>query len=172
MTQEVFLAPQHDTSPQPNITLKKNVIVVEESGVLQYDSVRFTEQYAMEVQGNQVLVRVPRAEIQRIELVYGIGTERPGLTHFSGLALLFISIIPVLHFLFVMANGGRFPLIFVLAMGLAVPGVWAVKLSVQKRWVVVLHSSKGQRRMIFRTSTDEAVMGSFLDKVRSRFGYQ
>jgi hypothetical protein len=152
--------------------IEKNVTVSEKNNVLQYDSVVFTEQYAMEVQGSQVLVRVPRAEIQRIELVYDIGAERPFLTQFCGIVLLIISALPVFHFFSVIMNGGRFPLFFALATGFAVPGVWLVKLSVQKRWVALLDTHKGQRHLIFRTSNDEEAMESFISKVRSQFDYQ
>jgi len=145
----------------------------EHSDPLRFDTVSFSERGAFEIEGNRALVFVPRSEVQRLELAYASGAERPLVTGVAGAAVTLLSLVPgVLLIMAALHGGGAFPARWLLAGGFVVPGAWMLHLSVRKRWVVLVHTSRGIRRLIFQGATDRSAMEEFLGRARARFGYQ
>jgi hypothetical protein len=138
---------------------------------LQLDSVRFGLDGAAELDRGRALVFVPHEEITRIELMRAVGVNNPLLVGAAGILVVLISfLIPLLLVL----NGAlrfrigvrllSFPL-------LAIPGAALIRSATRKRWVVVVHTFRGQRRLIFQHIQDRAPIEQFLDDARARFGY-
>jgi hypothetical protein len=138
---------------------------------LEHDSVRLSELGAGEMDGNRPLVFVPRADITRIEVHHGCGAERPILMVALGLILIAIAAFSVLWLVMALLHGGIFYVRVIPAVALVIPGIWLIDLSLRKRWMLVVHTRRGTRKLLFKTSKDEPALHAFVSSARSRFGY-
>jgi hypothetical protein len=148
------------------------------ANVLRLDSVHFDEAGASEMDGRRALVFVPRTEIVEIELAHSTGVSNPWTVGIVGVAVLILSIgLPMLSLI---ASGGhmwtqrsaRWGVRVWSLLAFALPAVWMIKLAVRKHWVVVIHSPKVSRHLIFSNPPAPEVMHAFLKSVGVRFGYR
>jgi hypothetical protein len=51
-----------------------------------------------------------------------------------------------------------------------IPAVWLIELALKKRWFLLVHTRRDKRKLLFKTSRNEAELQEFVRSVRSRFG--
>lgn len=132
---------------------------------LRLDSVRFDELGAAEMDGRQAVVFVPRAEIVGIELAHTTAVSNPWTVGIVGIVVLAVSIgLPVFSLI---ASRGEFRNRAEMVWGIrvwylavfALPAFWMIKLAVQKRWVVVVHTSRSPRHLTFLNAPERDDVG-------------
>jgi hypothetical protein len=138
---------------------------------LQLESVRLSADGAAEMDGTRRLVFVPRAEIERLELRHGSGSERPIVTAVLGVALLVLSGVPIWMLMNALRGHGTFEIKFMTAVAFAIPALWLLDLSIRRRWMIVVHARKDTRKLVFHEMNDRVEIERFFTEARSRFGY-
>lgn len=139
---------------------------------LQLDSVRLSDKGASYIDGGRATLFIPRAEIVRLELVYGSAAERPIVTIIVALLLFGVAILPLWMLVNAIRFGLPFPIAKLLAtIALAIPAVWLLDLVFRRRWLLVVHMAHDRRKLAFRDTNDAAALQAFLDDARRRFGY-
>jgi len=142
-----------------------------EEQFVQLESVRVSPDGAAEMDGTRRLIFVPRAEIERLEVRHGSGSERPIVTGLLGAVLLILSGIPIRMFINALRGYGTFELKMITAVAFIFPATWLLDLSLRRRWMIVVHMRKGTRKLVFHETKDGAAIQSFLTDARSKFGY-
>jgi hypothetical protein len=143
---------------------------VKDQGI-QYDSIKAWDAGIGEMDRTRAVVFMPRAEIRRLELAYAPGAERPLVTLLLGVFVLAVSVTPILYLLAALAVRGVMNIKFFLILGLAPLGLWLLRFSLKKRLVLVVHTAKGRRKMVFQGSRDIDAIHDLLHQVSSRYGY-
>ncbi len=138
---------------------------------LQLESVRLSADGAAEMDGTRRIIFVPRAEIERLELRHGSGSERPIVTTVVGFALLVLSGVPIWMFMNALRGNGTFEIKFMTAFAFIIPALWLLDLSLRRRWMIVVHARKDRRKLVFHKTKDRAEIEKFFSDARSRFGY-
>jgi hypothetical protein len=138
---------------------------------LQLESVRLSAEGAAEMDGTRRLIFVPRAEIERLELRHGSGAERPIVTAAVGFTLLALSALPIRMLIGALRGYGRFDIDIIAAVGFIVPALWLLDLSLRRRWMIVVHTRKDTRKLVFHKTKDRVEIENFFSTARSRFGY-
>lgn len=138
---------------------------------LQYDSVKAWDAGIGEMDRKRAVVFVPRAEIRSLELAYAPGAERPLVTILLGVLVLAVSATPILYLLGALAWGGRMYVKLFYILGFAPLGFWLLRFALKKRLVLVVHTAKGRRKMVFQGSPDLAAARDFVHQVGSRYSY-
>ncbi|MFL6259175.1 MAG: hypothetical protein ACJ76Y_05630 [Thermoanaerobaculia bacterium] len=138
---------------------------------IQYDSVKAWDAGIGEMDRTRAVVFVPRAEVRGLELAYAAGAERPLVTILLGIAVLAVSVIPILYLLAVLVWGGTLNIKIFLILGLTPLGLWLLRFALKKRLVLVVHTAKGRRKMVFQGSTDLDAIRDFVHQAGNRYGY-
>jgi hypothetical protein len=138
---------------------------------LQLESVRLSADGAAEMDGTRRIIFVPRAEIERLELRHGSGSERPIVTAVVGFALLALSGMPIVMLINAFRGSGTFDIKIIAAVGFIIPALWLLDLSLRRRWMIVVHARKDTRKLVFHKTKDRAKIERFFNDARSRFGY-
>ena len=121
--------------------------------------------------GERPLVRVPRAEIVRLEVRYGAGAERPLPMLILGILLFAIALAPLVMLVNLQRHGGRYHVEWIAAVACAIPAAWLLDLSLRRRWLLVVHQRRGRRKLLFPRGINQFEVESFLAGARTRFGY-
>lgn len=145
--------------------------MTDESAEARLDSIRLDSSGAAELEDDRLVIFVPRAEISRLELARGTSVRYPVATVAMGVTLIPASAL-VLAVLIVgtqraHSNSWR----AVAFSGFAVTGLWQLDLSLRKRWLLVVHTPSGRRKLAFHTCRDRQAIEAFVRDCRQRFGY-
>jgi hypothetical protein len=138
---------------------------------LEYGSVRVWEAGVAEMDHKRPIVFVPRAEIHSLELAYASGAERPFITIFLGVAVLAVSISPLLFLLGVYYFGGHMHLKLLYILAFAPLGLWLLRFAMKKRYILIVHTSKGARKAVFQGPVDPSHARGFMSEISSRYRY-
>ena len=57
------------------------------------------------------------------------------------------------------------------AAAFVIPALWLLDLSLRKRWLILVHTRGGKRKILFKKETDERAIRDFLAEARSKLGY-
>lgn len=139
--------------------------------LLQLESVRLSAEGAAEMDGPRRLIFVPRAEIERLELRHGSGSERPIISAVLGFALLAMSAAPIVMLINAFRGWGTFQMKYIAAIAFIIPALWLLDLSLRRRWMIVVHARKDRRKLVFHKTKDRVAIERFFNEARSRFGY-
>ena len=145
--------------------------IVEAANHVQLGSVRLGASGAAEMDGDRPLLSVPREEILGLNTQFTIGGERPFITLVLGVVLIAIAVIPVLTLLDVLRRGGTYYIEWAAAVACIIPAIWLINLSVRRRWVLVVTTRRGRRKLLFPKNTSQVEVEVFVAKARSRFAY-
>lgn len=139
---------------------------------VQLESVRVDANGAAEMDGVRKLVFVPRAEIERLEVAHGSGSQRPIITGIIGALLLAFSLVPIWMLIRALLGTGIFEVHIIAACGFFFLALWLLNLALRKRWMIVVHTRNGgTRKLLFHEMKDRTAIENFLTNARSRFGY-
>jgi hypothetical protein len=138
---------------------------------IQYDSIKAWDAGIGEMDQGRAVVFVPRAEIRGLELAYAPGAERPLATIVLGVFVLAVSVIPIVYLLGVLFGGAALNIKIFLILGLAPLGLWLLRFAVKKRLILVVHTAKGRRKMVFQSSKDLDAIRDFVHQAGNRYGY-
>lgn len=138
---------------------------------LEYASVRVWEAGVAEMEHKRPVVFVPRAEIHSLELAYASGAERPFITILLGVAVLAVSISPLLFLLGVFYFGGHMYLKLLYILAFAPLGLWMLRFAMKKRYILIVHTSKGTRKAVFQGPVDINHARGFMAEISSRYRY-
>jgi hypothetical protein len=138
---------------------------------LQYGSVKAWDAGIGEMDRTRAVVFVPRAEVRSLELAYAPGAERPLVVILLGVLVLAVSLSPLLHLLSVLAWGGRLKVSLFYILGFAPLGLWLLRFALKKRLVLVVHTAKGRRKIVFQGSPDLDAARDFVHQISSRYSY-
>lgn len=134
---------------------------------MQLGRVRVGPDGAGEVDGPRHLVFVPREQIVQIESIRAVGGERPIITLILGIALIAFSVLPLIALVNVFQRGGMYHASWIAGIACVIPGIWLVELSVRKRWVLLVTTHRGTRKLLFPRGTTESEAGMFTASARS-----
>lgn len=146
--------------------------MIVEDTYIQLGNVRLGVAGAAEMDETRLLLTVPRAEIDRVEGVYTVGGERPVVTFAIGLVLLVVSLIPVAALFDVLRRGGTYHAEWIAAVACIIPAAWLLQLSVRRRWVLVVKTTRDQRKLLFPRQVSQVEVESFIAQAKGRFGYE
>jgi hypothetical protein len=138
---------------------------------LEYASVRVWEAGVAEMDHKRPIVFVPRAGIHSLELAYTSGAERPFITVLLGMAVLVVSISPLLFLLGVFYFGGHMHLRLLYILAFAPLGLWMLQFAMKKRYILIVHTYKGARKAVFQGLVDPSHARGFMSEVSSRYRY-
>jgi hypothetical protein len=138
---------------------------------LEYASVKAWEAGIAEMDHKRPIVFAPRAEIHSLELAYASGAERPLVTILLGVAVLAVSVSPLLFLLGVLYFGGHMHLKLLSILAFAPLGLWLLRFAMKKRYILIVHTSKGKRKAVFQGPVDLNHARGFMSEISSRYGY-
>jgi hypothetical protein len=137
---------------------------------IQFGGVQVSAVGACEIYENQMIRFIPASEIVGIDLVHRAGADHPMIVATLGFILLGLSMVPIIM-LFDTLNGGHdFFIRWIYMLGLVFPAAWILDLGLRKRWVLLVQTRKGVRKLIFK-SKDVEELDRFIVDARTRFGY-
>jgi hypothetical protein len=138
---------------------------------VELDAIRLSARGAAEIDGGRATIFVPRAEITRIEIVRGSGAERPLVAAILGFALLAIAAAPLVIFINAWRSNILFDSKIVAAAAFVVPALWLLDLAFRPRWMIVVHTQRDRRKLVFRNTKDRTAIDMFFNDARQRFRY-
>jgi len=138
---------------------------------LQYDSMKVWDAGIGEMDQRRAVVFVPRTEIRGLEFAYAAGAERPLVTILLGIFVLAVSATPILYLLGTLIWGGTLNIKIFLILGLAPLGLWLLRFALKRRLVLIVHTAKGSRKMVFQGSSDLDAIRDFVLQAGNRYGY-
>jgi hypothetical protein len=94
-------------------------------------------------------VFVPRAEITRVELAYGLGSERPVLVGVLGVVMLLVGAFPLYGLSIWWREGGVFPGYAIMICAFLFLGVWLLIFAFRRRLHLRVHTRRGPRKLLF-----------------------
>ena len=134
-------------------------------------SVRIGADGLAEMDGRRRLLFIPRNEVHGLELVYASGAERPVLTALAGTVVLLVALFPFVFLFFVLTRGGHMEghLFWLSAFGIL--GVWLLNFAVKSRYVLLVHTPAGSRKLVFHRSAAREDVVRFVNEAAPRFQY-
>jgi len=138
---------------------------------LRYDSVKAWDAGIGEMDRTRAVVFVPRADVRSLELAYGSGAERPLVVILLAVAVLAVSVSPLLFLLAVLTFGGQMNGKLFYILSFTPLGLWLLRFALKKRLVLVVHTAKERRKMVFQGSSDLVAVRDFVHQIGSRYGY-
>jgi hypothetical protein len=138
---------------------------------LECGAVRVGADGVAEMDHGRALLRIPRTDVVRLELVHGSGAERPLVCIVLGMALAVIAFAGPLILALAVLRHVAVPAKFVASIAFMIPAVWLVDLALRRRWYVLVHTRRTSRKLLFAKDTDAAELERFLLSAKARFGY-
>jgi hypothetical protein len=138
---------------------------------LEFASVRIGAEGLAEMDGARRLTFVPRTEIHGLELARASAAERPIVTALAGVVVLLVALFPFLFLFLVLTRGGhmRTSLFWLSAFG--VLGVWLLWFAFRSRYVLLVRTQAGTRKIVFHQSASHEDIVRFITEASPRFGY-
>lgn len=130
---------------------------------VQYLTVEASSEGIAETDHGRRVVSVPRSEIVRIELRYGVASERPILIGLIGLVVLVASLWPIKVLYDVLTKGGTFYTGMIWISAFFVLGAWLIGSAVRRRLHLLVHTRRGQRKLIFQGDVEWASVVDFIE---------
>lgn len=135
-----------------------------------------------EIDGNQVMVSLPRDQIASMTLHHGIKSERPIIDITIGVIFIFIGIyifFPMLSSLvsaiFLGPIVPRYNASKFVSMGLVfVPiGIYFIADVIRKRYFLLITTKRGdKRKIVFNSDISYTELRSFIDQAKMKYGYE
>jgi hypothetical protein len=143
----------------------------DESEVIDFAGVRFGPDEVVEMDGQQVMVRVAKQEIRRIDLRHGFYSAHPIVQVVAGLVLTCIGVLPAMHLVVWLGSGGTFHAVEAFLVAFVFLGPWLVYDAARRGPHLVVRTGAGQKRLILDKTVDPETLERFLTTVEGRFGY-
>ena len=143
-----------------------------EPEVIDFAGVRFGADEVVEMDGQQVMVRVRKSEIERMALRHGFYSAHPILQVVVGIVLAGIGVLPTMHLIHWLANGGTFHTVEAFVVAFIFLGPWLVYDAAQRGPHLDVRTAAGRKRLILDRNVDPETLERFLTAVEERFGYQ
>ena len=145
---------------------------VDESEAIDFAGIRFGPDDVVEMDGQQVLLRVAKPEIQRIALRQGFYSAHPIVQAVVGIVLTGIGVLPAMHLVVWLASGGTFHAIEAFIVAFVFLGPWLVYDAAKRGPHLDVRTAAGHKRLILDKTVDPETLERFLTTVEGRFGYQ
>ncbi|HKR66661.1 MAG TPA: hypothetical protein VJZ00_23240 [Thermoanaerobaculia bacterium] len=127
---------------------------------------------ASEMDRHRRVIFILREDILRLELSFCSGAERPVLLAFLGIVFAALAFACLVTFVLAIARGGvKIPASVITGVVFLIPAWWLLDLSIRKRWVVIVQTRTGTRKLVFHSTRDRAEIDRFLATSKARFGY-
>jgi hypothetical protein len=147
------------------------MIAAVETAYLEHGPVRIGTDGAAEMDHGRALVRIPRADIQRLELLYGSGAERPLICIILGVVLAIIAFAGPVMLALATIRHGSVPAKLVTSIAFIIPALWLLDLAFRQRWYVRVQTIRGSRKLLFARGSDAAELERFVVSAKARYGY-
>lgn len=137
----------------------------------EFASVRIGKDGLAEMDGRKPLLFIPRSEVHGLDLVYASGAERPILTVLAGTVVLAVALFPFVFLFFIFMRGGYMEgdLFWLSAFGIL--GVWLLNFAIRSRYVLLVHTPTGRRKLVFHKSAAGEDVVRFVAEVAPQFQY-
>jgi uncharacterized membrane protein YqjE len=138
----------------------------------QLETVRLGTEGAAEMDQHRRIIFIPRADIIRIELVYGAGAERPAVLALLGLIFAALALVSAVTLVLLIIRGGvRMPAALITGVAFVIPAWWLTDLSIRKRWFLRVRGRSDVRKLVFHKTRSRDELEQFVEAARQRFGY-
>jgi hypothetical protein len=142
-----------------------------EADYLEHGTVRLGTEGAAEMDQGRAIVRIPRAEIVRLELQHGSGAERPLVCIALGLIVTVIALAGPAILVLAVLRHGAIPGKLVTSVAFIIPAIWLLDLALRRRWYVQVHTRRGSRKLLFARHSNQSELEQFVATAKARFGY-
>ncbi len=138
---------------------------------IQFSSIRVSSDCIDEVDRHLVAVSISKTEIKRIELRYGIGSERPAIQLLLGLVFFGIGCFFLVDLVLWLFWGGTAYDVEALAIGLIPLGGWLMCNAVRKKYFLFIHLASDRRKLVFKGKFEQSDLLAFIDEAIEKFGF-
>lgn len=146
-----------------------------------YATVKITGSGLSQMDGDKVVVTVPKEEIQRVRLSHESQSRHPFLRFFAGFVLVTTGLI-LLTAAFIVAEGGVYllqlqsytlgiPVIPILLWAMVGVGLWLLAGVFRGNYNLLLDTDKGTRKIFFAASADIREIHRFIERANRELGY-
>ena len=136
-----------------------------------YASVVFSEEGVAEFDQHRRASFVPKSDVLSLEIRHTSGLERPLIAIVVGALITIASLYPLVPLLDWFQQGGTLQVDLLPLLAFSLLGLWMIWFAVRKRQVLVVHTPKGRRKLIFHGTVDsDAARGALAEAVQ-RYGY-
>lgn len=135
-----------------------------------------------ELDGDRVVITVPREQIRQIKLSYDTGAKNPFCQFFLGFTLLSLGLIGVIVIFIASAGGGSLiqnqsggsvlPLIPITLWLMIGIGLWLLADIFQAKYHFLIDTENGIRKVFFEKSVDIREIQQFIKRAHLNFGYE
>jgi hypothetical protein len=139
--------------------------------VIELAGVRFTPDDVTELDGGQMMVKVPRRDIQGIVLRHGFHSAHPLLQVVAGAVLAAIGLLPTWHFTNWLLHGGTFITVEALLMGFVFIGPWLMVNAAKRGLYLEVRTEGGTRKLAFDGKLDPGQLETCLAAAEQLLGY-
>jgi hypothetical protein len=137
----------------------------------EFASVRIGEDGLAEMDGQRRLLFIPKNEVHGLELVHASGAERPILTVLVGVVVLLVALFPFVFLFFVFMLGGHMEVHLFWLSAFGILGVWLLNFAIRSRYVLLVHTPAGRRKLVFHQSAAGGDVVRFVTEVALQFQY-
>ncbi len=136
-----------------------------------YLSVIISEQGIYEKDSVLAPLFIPKSEINRIELVKGVGAERPLLGFLFGFGILAICFVFLSDLIIWFKRGGILEGDTLLSFAFLPLGFWLIFYALRKRFFLLVHTKSDERKVVFKGRVELKELSEFISRARDKFGY-
>lgn len=141
-----------------------------ESAEARLDSIRLSDAGAAEIENGRLVILVPRSEIVRLDIARGSSVKHPVAAAVIGATLILASVAYLVWIPRVLEHYSHGWKSAPFA-GFAVIGFWMLQIAIRKRWILVVHTPSGPRKLAFHACRDRHTIDAFVREGRRQFGY-
>ena len=152
------------SAPRGTICMKKN----EAKPVLRYDNLLFSSRGISEVHGKKLILFIPAAEIEHLELKFGRSEHRPLVSLAIGMVFILIGVFG-LAYLFLAPRGFRYELAMMVFGFIGGTIIFDV---LKQRYFIEVRRPKGLGRLVFSKNVSPEGLRDFCRQVGLVYGHQ
>ena len=135
-----------------------------------------------EIRDDRIFVTVPREQIRQIKLCYDTSAKNPFCQYFLGFTLFSIGLIGLIVVFYASLGGGSLiqakseefvvPLVPTALWLMAGTGLWLLSGIFRAKYLFLIDTEKGIRKLFFENSGDINEIQQFIRKAHLNFGYE
>jgi hypothetical protein len=138
---------------------------------LDHGPVRIGAEGVSEIDAGRPLVHFPRPDINALELAWGSGAERPIIALVLGLFVVALALSGPSLLVLAILRHGTIPAKFLTTIVFIIPAWWLLDLALRRRWYLLVHTSRGNRKLLFAKGSAREDLERYVLKAKGRFGY-
>jgi hypothetical protein len=137
---------------------------------IEHCGIRCTAEALLEFEGGRLMVTIPRNEIQRIGIRYGIQAPHPMLQVILGLGLASVAYFPLRELIDWLRHGGTLFTVVDLLLFLPIVGAWTAWEALKRGYFFEVQSSAGIKRLAFAKKPQPAALDEMIAFIEQNYG--